>query len=483
MVTHRGNLRVLEVASVTAKGEDDPLTEKGPETKPKRIAALRTFTATIVFVIDSTISMGPYIERTKEAVRRVYDRVESEGLLDQVKFGLVAYRSSTEAVPGLEYVAQVYADPTKVKDGPDFLAKVAELKPATVSSARFDEDAYAGVMTAIQSVDWSEFGGRYLVLVTDAGALDPENELSSTGLGANEVRIEAEQLGIALYTMHLKTPNGRGNHGSAERQYKTLTRNAIVGRPLYYSVEGGDVETFGTIVDRLGADMVQQVRAASRGELAAGTARVADSDTPADPTEEPADLQEQISSDAALLGHAMQLAYLGRVQGARAPDLFQAWLTDRDFENPERATTEVRVLLTKNQLSDMRDVVRTILDTGEEAQDQVGTADFFDLLRSSAAHLARDPNQLNRQDATRLGELGLLGEYLDDLPYRSDVMNLTSDIWEEWGATEQEDFLDHLRRKIRHYQIYHDDGARWVALSPTADPGEHVYPVPIEALP
>jgi hypothetical protein len=486
VVTNQGYVRVLEVASVTADGEATSPAASGATEKPEKAAVLRTFTAAVVFVIDSTISMGPYIDRTREAVRRIYDKVEKAGLLDQVRFGLIAYRSNVKVSPGLEYVSKVYADPTEVKDGHDFLNKVADLRPATVSSARFDEDAYSGVMSALQGIKWSEFGGRYVVLITDAGALKGSDELSGTQLGAEQVQIEAERLGLALYTLHLKTPAGKRNHASAEQQYRTLTNNAIARRSLYYPVDAGSVDEFGRIVDGLSDAIVQQVRAASMGELSPGSARTAKPDEAASEKQEaekPMDLVEQAQSDARLLGHAMALAYLGRVQGTEAPKLFTAWLADRDFANPDLATTEVRVLVTKNELSNLHDVVKAILDAGEKAQNEVGTADFFDLLRSSAAHLARDPNQLNDPNATKLGELGLLDEFLDGLPYKSDVMMLTSDRWEQWSTSEQEDFLDNLRRKLRLYQIYHDDTDLWIALSEGADPGESVYPVPIKALP
>jgi hypothetical protein len=62
-------------------------------------------------------------------------------------------------------------------------------------------------------------------------------------------------------------------------------------------------------------------------------------------------------------------------------------------------------------------------------------------------------------------------------------MILTSDRWEQWSTSEQEDFLDNLRRKLRLYQIYHDDTDLWIALSEGGDAGESVYPVPIKALP
>lgn len=470
--------RVLEIASVTAKkGASSPADAKAAAAPQP--AVLRSFSAAIVFVIDSTISMGPYIDRTREGVRRIYDAVEKAGLGNQVRFGLIAFRSSVKAVPKLEYTARMYADPSEVRDGKDFLARVAALKPAQVSSPHFDEDPYAGVMTAVREVKWGDFGGRYLVLITDAGAIGGDDPLSSTGLGAPEVRLELQRLGIALYALHLKTPQGKANHAAAQTQYEDLSRNPITNSALYYPVEAGSVEQFGRIVDRLSGAIVDSTRAAARGELVAGSARGAlgsAAGTQADP------VLAKLDAETELLGQAMRLAYLGRVQGTTVPPLFRAWLSDRDYAKLERPTTEVRVLLTKSQLSDLAQVVGTILDAGEKSQ-ATSTADFFDLIRSAAAQIARDPAALNNPTATRLGELGLLSEYLDGLPYKSDVMALTRDLWSSWSISEQEELLDKLRRKLRLYQLYHDDVDRWVSLAPNTDAGERVYPVPLEALP
>lgn len=469
------NVRVLEVASVTARPGDASPAE-AQRKKQDTPTVLRSFSAAVVFVIDTTISMGPYIDRTRNAVREIYGKIEKAGLGDQVKFGLVAFRSSTKAVPGLDYVAKVYANPGEVKSSRDFLNKVSSVGAAKVSSARFDEDAYAGVMEALQKVKWNDFGGRYVILITDAGAIDGNDELSETKLGAEQIKIEAEQLGIALLGLHLRTPEGKANHARAEKQYKTLTRNSVAGKSLYYPVESGAVDQFGRIVDSMAETVVQMVQGSSRGEMVPGSAKAAQA--------KPKEAGDQIKNDALLLGHAMQLAYLGRLKGTQAPDLFKAWLSDRDFAHPELSTTEVRVLLTKNELSNLSQTIKLILDKGEESQ-QTSTADFFNLLRSSAAHLVRDPARLNDPKAKNLADMGLLGEYLDDLPYRSTVMNLTSDLWEQWSgsARQQEDFLDKLRRNLRHYQIYHDDTDRWIMLDGSSDPGEAVYPVPIDALP
>lgn len=457
-------MRLLEVASVTQQEA------KADKAQAPKANGLRNFSASVVFVIDSTISMGPYIDRTRDAVKRIYDRIEKAGLSDKVRFGMVAFRSNIDKTPALEYVSRLYADPNQVKSGKEFLEKVSGLRQATASSARFSEDAYAGVMTALDKVDWANFGGRYVVLITDAGALRGNDPLSGTKLDAEQVRLEAQHRGVALYAMHLRTPEGKANHAEAEAQYKALTTHPLVPHPLYYPVESGSVDAFGKIVDSLADAIVDQVNASSRGEEVAGSALSASKAS-----------GDQVKDDAALLGHAMKLAWLGRTEGTRAPPLFSAWISDRDLVKPDVATTEVRVLLTKNQLSDMQQVVKSILDAGQAAQ--LSPKDFFARMRSAAATLGRDPNAINSPNAQKLADLGLMGEYLDDLPYRSKVLDLDQETWSSWSISQQQVFLDELQRKLRLYQIYHDDVSRWVALDGGADAGEAVYPVPLDAMP
>ncbi|WP_323113505.1 vWA domain-containing protein [Pseudomonas guariconensis] len=462
--------RILNVASVS-KAQGQGTQAPGAAASPATKTQLKAFSAAVVFVIDSTISMDPYIDRTREAIKRVYAQIEKENLGQQVKFGLVAYRSSTKAVPGLEYVSKMYADPNTVKDGADFLSKVADLKQAKVSSSAFDEDAYAGVMHAVDKVDWSQFGARYVVLITDAGAIDGGDKLSSTGLGAEQVKIEASNPGVALYTLHLKTPSGAKNHSAAEAQYRTLSNYPGTNTSLYYPVNAGDVEAFGRKVDSLAAAITQQVKSAYLGEDAIGSATNAKAD--------PAD--KKMLEDAALIGHAMQLAYLGKTTGTQAPPVFQAWISDRDLIKQNVPTTDVRVLLTKAQLSDLSDVLKQILDAANEGM--ISPSDMFARLRSVAATMGADPNQLKQGSTTRVADLGVLGEYLQDLPYQSEVLNLDEETWKGWDGLAQEKFIRNLSTKLRHYQRYNADVDRWVALAPGADSRDNVYPVPLEMMP
>ena len=76
-----------------------------------------------------------------------------------------------------------------------------------------------------------------------------------------------------------------------------------------------------------------------------------------------------------------------------------------------------------------------------------------------------------------------MGEYLDGLPYRSDLMAIDQDRWAAMSVGQSQEFMDRLKSKIALYQRFHDDDDRCVKLNDAAGDGERVYPVPIDALP
>src|SRR5690606_17752590 len=159
---HQG--RLLRVASV-------PLRDPAPADDPYR--------AGIVFVIDTTQSMRPYIDRTREIMRDVYAQIDDAGLSDKVAYGLVGFRDSTTAVPALEYEARVFADLTS--SGDEFLSQVAAVDATDVSSQGFNEDVYAGVSEALESINWENYFARYIILITDAGPRLADDPLATTG--------------------------------------------------------------------------------------------------------------------------------------------------------------------------------------------------------------------------------------------------------------------------------------------------------------
>ena len=478
-------VRLLKIASVTA---DNPETgPPAPRSRPRGEGS-QDYKAAVVFVIDSTLSMGPYIDETKDAVTQVYKRLRDANVLDRVRFGLVAFRAQTRddrRNRQLGYVAYRYVDPSNVRDAHTFLEQVKDLREAEVSTQFFDEDAFAGVVMALDSIRWEAFDARYIVLITDAGALDGRFHQdkvsgqpveSTTGLDAQRIASIAGEKQVAITVFHLKTPAGASNHLRAESQYRMLASNSRFQTEAYLPIDGGSPRGFRRAVDALTGAILANVADTGAGRPPIRLTSPGSQGGTAETTE------QNVRAIANALGHAMRLRYLGGIANTRAPTLFEAWISDRDFADPRKQTIEVRVLLTQNQLSDLHMILKKIVHAAEKGR--IKPDRFFDSLRSLAAQFGRDPNLAKSRKATRLADLGLLGEYLEDLPYQSQVMGLTQDTWVGWGPEKQIEFVNTLKRKLRQYDRYSADWENWIDIAQTADgSGDDVYPVPLQDMP
>lgn len=463
-----------EIASITAPEAKNVTTAQGAAPSKKSAPgepALVGFKSAVVFVIDSSISMQPYIDRTKKAINSIYQSIEASNLGSSVNFGIVSFRADTRKVPGLEYTAKMYLRPGEATDAASFNQKVAALEQATVSSAQFDEDAYAGINLALQDINWNEYGGRYIVLITDAGAIDGSDAQSTTGLDANALRLEAEHYGAAIYTLHLLTASGARNHNHehAREQYELLSYNSILGKPLYYPVNAGSVEAFGSMVDTLARSLTAQVQLASSGQMAAGSSLSA----------QPKTQEATIESDSNALGFAMQLAYLGRVQGTKSPDFLQGWMAERDVVDHNKVVCTPIVLVNRNQLSDLYTLVKGVLESGIAGQ--LSSDAMFAQLQALAAQMGRDPNQLNKSSS--IAEMGIMGELLDDLPYKSRIASYSPEDWYNLGSQEQDNIVRSLENSLNYLQHCSSDNDRFIKLNVEADASEEVYPIPLDALP
>lgn len=468
--------RMLRVSSVPHNSAESQAQDKGqspiqpvaqaPEVAKAAGPALDTG---VVFVVDATISMDPYINRTRAAIQKIYDDIANNASGAEVSFGLVAFRDDTKAVPGLKYRSKVFADLKKGRTASDFFAHVAEVKAATVSSKDFYEDAYAGVKQAIDDISWGGYKAKYMILITDAGAREANDPLSGTRMSAETLRQLARDNGIAIFVLHLLTKQGEEDHDRAREQYKTLSYISDIG-DLYYGVDTGEVGDFGRVLDALGGQLVSQMRGAPL------TAPKQSGDD-----QQLASLQEKVSK----LGYALRMQYLDRPVRGDIPSLFDAWLLDRDFKEPKRQTLDVRVLLTRDQLSDLYQMLREVVETAEEGM--LSPNNFLNDIKTLAATASRDPERLAGSTSAgggkNLADLGFITEYIEDLPYTGDIMNVTLTDWRNWPAKRQLTFIQRLEERVQYYKSVHDHTDYWVSLKGGPVDGDSVFPIPLDMLP
>jgi serine/threonine-protein kinase PpkA len=459
--------RMLQVSSV-------PL-DSAPGSTAGRGGGKRGYTAGLVFVVDSTLSMQPYIERTRQAVTTIFDTLGKADLLGQMNFGLVAYRDNVSAAPGLDYLVRTYVDLDEGRDAQGFLSRLKSLRDASVSSRDFTEDAYAGVKQAIEGIDWAGHDARYIVLVTDAGAREANDPLSSTGLDAASLRQMAQQKGIAIFVLHLLTAATMPDQAADAEQYRQLADFPGIGS-LYYGVATGNIEEFGRVLDALAGQITGQVQMAASNKQAPVP-------VPASDNAQLAELQARVAK----LGYALRMRYLQKGSDGEVPNVFDAWLLDRDFRDPTRSTLDVRVLLTRDQLSDLSDVLTQVLEAAEDGL--LSPQNFLSELQSLAATATRDPEMLGATTTTTAGggnslaDMGFMREYIEDLPYTGEVMGLSLDDWQSWSTQQQIAFLHRLEEKVGYYRALHDHTDLWVSLGGGPISGDSVYPIELDLLP
>ena len=476
--------RILQVASVPLQS-GSPSQDSPTAGRPTaRVKSSKPFRSAVVFVIDSTLSMDPYIDRTREAVRKIYDTITKEDLTGDVSFGLVAFRDNPGAAPGIEYLTRTYVNLEQGRNAKSFFQQVASLKAATASTQGFIEDSYAGINQAIAGINWEGQDARYVILITDAGPRVASDPLSGTGLSSEGLRRLAQNKGIALSVLHLLTPALYANHEKAAQQYRDLSYYEGIGS-FYFGVKTGDVQRFGQVLDALAHQITDQVKAAA---IAAAGTQLRPEPVPTTLPEATAtDQLAQFQAKVAKLGYALRMRYLQQHEKQQIPDVFNAWLIDHDFNNPARQTLDIRVLLTRDQLSDLHSIMRQVLETAEEGL--LSPRSFLNDLKSLAATISRDPEQLGHTTRVtgaregNLADMGFMREYIDDLPYTGEVMNLSLENWQDWPAREQLSFIHRLEEKINYYQVLHDHTDLWVALDGGPISGDSVFPIALEMLP
>ena len=466
--------KFLQVASI------DPGSGKKPDSGEagKADEKPQTMRTGIVFVLDTTISMKPYIEQSLNIVRASFDNIEKAKLGENVGFAVIAFRNSTSGNSKIGYTTQKVSDFKTLKDRKDIEQALGGVEEATVSTHSYDEDSLAGIKTAVDDLKWEDYHSRIIVLISDAGPLPPSDPLASVRMAPAELLDYAKAKNIWLTVAHIRSPAGARDHAYAEKAYRDLTK-AASGASSYMPIAAPNpktgAENFAKTTKALTDSLTKVVQVtASR--------RVPEKPKPVEKPQSPEDEGRRVGE---ILGYAMQLEFLGLQRDNRAPSVVQAWIADMDLaqlaDGRYAPAVEVAVLLTKNQLSDLQRTLKIIVDQAERTK-KTDSRDFFQSILSASAQLARDPAAFSAKPGQSLQQTGVLGEFLDGLPYKSNIMLLTEEDWYRMSVGEQTAFINRLKSRIARYEEYDKDNSNWQSFG-AANSGDWVYRVPLSVLP
>ncbi|MFQ5913548.1 MAG: vWA domain-containing protein [Nitrospinota bacterium] len=470
--------RFLRVAAAV-RGERGSDTLDKPEvrerlTKKEGIPreAAKVLGLDVVFVMDMTASMQPYMDRAKEAVAQLARRIAEKQMADlkeKIRFGLVGYRDDVAKIPALGFTSKNFT-PELVEA--EALVKIldTEAQAAIAGSKDYPEEVFAGVKMALESTRWNENTLKLIILVGDASSHPVGHEQNTTESDEFALRRTAKDLHIHPMALHLKDPRASRDHAGANQQFETLTR--VAGTEGEYALAGIDIskpEDFSkgvAMLARLVADDLRKVR--SGGQPPAGET----------PGGEPGSPEEQVARAFRKVFNAALVEYIGKKTAAPPKDVV-AWVIDRDLTDPTVRSLEVRVLINREQLSDLVVALDTVLKAVQKVD--ITQPKFFEALQAIAAQTSKEPERIAK--AKTLADAGLIPAFVKSLPYKSEILSLDD---ERFGAMtgEQKIGLERrLRAKLTEYRNVHERVDGWVRLNETDPNTKAVYPLNLEALP
>ncbi|NPA08713.1 MAG: VWA domain-containing protein, partial [Chlorobi bacterium] len=417
----------------------------------------------IVFVVDMTQSMQPYIDATTEAIKSMVEKISKDPVISQkIRFGLWGYRDSLD-IPGMEFVTKNFTP--ELQEVKTFVNTLSKVKAAKFSSQGYPEDVFSGVDDAMRKTAWRKNAIRIVVLIGDAPSHPPGHKWNLSGQSAETLRTFANDNKIYIAAFHIVNPQAGKYNEVAEMQFRTLARNPG-DKSGYKAIPANNIALFTTATRELADSLTNLIKQASLGVV-----RI--------PYAQSGHGSQNAKNIGMNIGYAALVEWLGSHKGLETPRDIIAWVIDKDLLDPAISSLDVRILINKKNLDSLKKTLSDILAAGRRGI--ISGESFFDALLAVASAGSRDPDQI--RNAKTLAETGLLPEFLQGLPYKSQIMEMNNEIWSSMSVAQQEEFLNGLEAKIQLYVAIHDAPEGWVALNPSADPDEYVYPLSLAALP
>jgi serine/threonine-protein kinase PpkA len=438
-------------------GAGDPGGSTGGRIDPKNA------TLDIVFVIDTTASMQPYIEATKEVVAKVARQLaaDASGGVPQgadtpklpIRFGLVAYRDVVERPDPAWYVTKTFCTLTEGQDHAAFLQKVANLKAADATSEDVPEDVLAGLTDAIKSPDWNPEAVRQIILIGDSSAqVTTKTYKNKYKTGIKEVVSLAQPAGkdsakgtILIHACQVIDPRQAPDREAQRAHYTELAAgNGYPGAVLEFDGTPGKQEPF---ISEIMRQIMESRDVTIRG------------------------LKGQFKDeDKNLPGFQQIFALTKPPEGANGGEkqFRRGFVCEVDKEMKQ--VLEPYVLVQRRNLELFVDSTQAVVDAIDQAGEP-GKRDPAKLLQNLQGLSAA----LSIPDFDETSSLSKIFSATLNLPVKSDILKKTPKEVAEMGPEQYKSWVDGMRQSVKLLKAAKDDAERWITLGGGEVPLEERY--------
>lgn len=431
----------------------------------------------LVFVMDLTSSMKPFVDQTLTAVDEISRKLAAGGLSNGVRFGFWGYR---DRAPDQDFGdGQTTKNFTpQLQEREAFIETLRRVEVSSSSAGDYAEAVFYGVGDALGKTAWTPGAMRVVVLIGDAASHPPGHEKNPDNLSEGTLRALANAGEQPVYILPVyilrDSPLAAEDARVARVQFRELGRNPnVAGEGLLLEIGQGNSEAeFGAAIRGTLDQLVNRLESASdfeahrRGGAAVATGA---SDSPATPS---------ALADSLFAGAYLDWLAARPEAGSPVGDSLAGWAADKDLAAPEIQALDVVFLMTKSQLDTLVRLLNQVVDAG--VRSRVRGTNFFSTLQSIVGRAAVDPANLG---AGGLNGAALTPDFLKVLPYQSELLTLSQDEWRGMSAADQTAFLDRLNSNIHFYTDLARDPAKWHPLNPEDNREAHVTAVPLDRLP
>jgi hypothetical protein len=136
--------------------------------------------------------------------------------------------------------------------------------------------------------------------------------------------------------------------------------------------------------------------------------------------------------------------------------------------------------LKKTDLNDLIQALEVVQKALKRAM--ITQMEFFTALQGVVAMTSQD-KQVTFDGAKRIADAGLLPAWIESLPYKSEILEMSEEMFEELSADEKGHLEDNVDSKLELYRKINENTDLWVVLDERDASDDHVYPLPLSALP
>ena len=370
----------------------------------------------IVFVMDLTSSMKPYLEQLLSVVKKF--ALDTNG--QDIRFGFVGYKDKSK-----QFSFTVKQFTSKVVSPSDFvkvLSKI-EARKIPVKSDDIPEAVMDGVNLALDSNQWRKNSAKLMILIGDAPGREDV-------FPVKELRDKSYVRNIPIFSLYIDSSRGAAKYAkTGKKQYKQLssTYEGAYGTsreiPHWAIINGGSPQQFAkTVTSGLNdaKDIFDTLASKNSGSV---------------------NMKEGSVSEL-----LFQQADLLLADPTMPDNAVVGWVADKVMNSPGREALAPMILLNEAELDELEQRVQELKDIGEMAMrgDSGTTLDFFDLVSDNTRFTMVDPSAVNFRDAFS-APLGI-----NSLPYDSDIMATTREEFHSMDRVQA--FVRSMNNKLRHYE-------------------------------